>query len=162
MKLNEVYRSHTIITINDGSSSLFWHDAWILGGSHLPIKERFPRLFSFALDDKISVKDFIEDFDIGTYFQLPIYQEAMYELVTLNYDLSGLQRCPQEPDSWSWTPGEGSYSAKSYYTLAHSHLPDVDPCKWIWKSKCIMKIKVFAWLMPNDRLNTKDMFVRKH
>jgi hypothetical protein len=90
MKLNEVYRSHSVITINDGNNSLFWHDTWSLGGCHMPIKERFPRLFSFTLDDKISVRDFIEDFDIATYFQLPLSHEAMDELISLNIALHGL------------------------------------------------------------------------
>lgn len=29
--------------------------------------------------------------------------------------------------------------------------------KWIWKNRCIMKLKVFAWLLLLDRLNTEDM-----
>lgn len=32
----------------------------------------------------------------------------------------------------------------------------------IWKSKCMMRHKVFAWLMLVDRLNTKDMLCRRH
>mgnify|MGYP005826169711 FL=1 len=28
MKLNDVYRAHCIITINNGNNTLFWHDAW--------------------------------------------------------------------------------------------------------------------------------------
>mgnify|MGYP003702955895 CR=1 FL=1 len=34
--------------------------------------------------------------------------------------------------------------------------------KWIWKSKCTMKVKVFRWLLLIDRLNTRDMLDRKH
>ena len=33
---------------------------------------------------------------------------------------------------------------------------------WLWKIKCVMKIKVFAWLMFCDRLNTRDMLDRRH
>ena len=83
MKLNEIYRLHYVITINDGNSSLLWHDSWKLNGCYTPIKEKFPKLFSFALYDKISVKDFVEDFDIDTYFQQPLSHEAMDELDTL-------------------------------------------------------------------------------
>lgn len=32
---------------------------------------------------------------------------------------------------------------------------------WIWKSKCSMKVKVFAWLLLIDRLNTYDMLQRR-
>ncbi len=33
---------------------------------------------------------------------------------------------------------------------------------WLWKTKCVMKIKVFAWLLFCDRLNTRDMLDRRH
>ena len=33
---------------------------------------------------------------------------------------------------------------------------------WIWKSSCTLKIKVFAWMLIMDRLNTKDMVDRRH
>jgi len=32
---------------------------------------------------------------------------------------------------------------------------------WIWKSKCISKINFFAWLVLNDRLNTRNMLRRR-
>ena len=33
---------------------------------------------------------------------------------------------------------------------------------YIWKSRCLPKLKVFLWLLLKDRLNTKDLMVRKH
>jgi hypothetical protein len=33
---------------------------------------------------------------------------------------------------------------------------------YIWKSKCIIKIKMLAWLLLSDRLNTKDTIQRRH
>ena len=44
----------------------------------------------------------------------------------------------------------------------HAHIPIDMPAKWIWESRSTMKIKVFAWLMLNDRLNTRDLLVRRH
>jgi hypothetical protein len=41
----------------------------------------------------------------------------------------------------------------------HIQAPTFSP--WIWKSKCTPKIKTFFWLLANDRLNTKDMLIRK-
>ena len=31
-----------------------------------------------------------------------------------------------------------------------------------WKSRCMPKLKVFCWLLVNNRLNTKDLMLRKH
>lgn len=36
------------------------------------------------------------------------------------------------------------------------------PFVWLWKTKCVMKIKVFAWLPFTDRLNTRDKLDRRH
>ena len=73
-----------------------------------------------------------------------------------------LNRDPMIPDVWIWPGQSGGYTAKSFYMIMHSHLPTIKPCKWLWQSKCTMKIKVFGWLLFFDRLNTKDMLVRRH
>jgi hypothetical protein len=46
--------------------------------------------------------------------------------------------------------------------VMHAHLPLDELCKWLWGSRYNMKIKVFAWLLLNDRLNTRDMLPRRH
>ena len=109
MKINDVYRENSIVIVNSGDTALFWHDSWILNACSNPVKERFPRLVSFTLDDKISVRDFIQDLDIEAQFQLPLSPEAMDELQTLQLDIQGLERDPNAPDSWSWTPGKGVF-----------------------------------------------------
>jgi hypothetical protein len=68
LKLNGIYRAHSVIQVNMGDSTLFWHDTWDFLGSSTPIKDRYLRLFSFVLDDKISVKDFIDDQNHEAYF----------------------------------------------------------------------------------------------
>ena len=37
-----------------------------------------------------------------------------------------------------------------------------DAFKWIWKSKCTNKWKVFVWLLLANRLNTRGLLKRKH
>jgi hypothetical protein len=32
---------------------------------------------------------------------------------------------------------------------------------WVWKSDCIPTIKFFAWLLLNDRLNTRNILRRR-
>jgi hypothetical protein len=32
---------------------------------------------------------------------------------------------------------------------------------WIWKSKCILRVKFFAWLLLNYRLNNKNILRRR-
>lgn len=73
-----------------------------------------------------------------------------------------MQRNDIDNDIWNWVPAKGPFSAKSYYKVMHAHMPPDEPSKWLWSSRCTMKIKVFAWLLLNDRLNTRDMLLRRH
>lgn len=36
------------------------------------------------------------------------------------------------------------------------------PSKWIWKYACLSKQKYFFWLLIQDRLNSRDLLIRKH
>ena len=66
-------------------------------------------------------------------------------------------------DCWTWRlNGKGQYTAKKFYKLVHDPIQANPLLNWIWKSCCILKTKVFAWLVIMDRLNTKDMLIRRH
>jgi len=94
-------------------------------------------------------------------FHLPLTQQAADEYFCLKDWISNLQRDPQAADAWHW-PGKHGYTAKGFYNLMHSHMPTDQSCAWIWRSKWSMKIKVFGWLLMFDKLNTKDLLVRRH
>lgn len=159
-ELADNYRAVATVIVNSRDSVLLWSDGWHLDGSTRPLRDRLPHLFSYAIDDKISVSDFLSTPDIASLFNLPISQVAATELLCLQDWIANLQRNPMESDVWCWLD-KGNYSAKSYYTLMHTHLPVIQPCRWLWKSKCTMKIKCFTWLLFFDRLNTKDLLVRR-
>ena len=95
-------------------------------------------------------------------FFLPLSHEAALELQVLEGWIMALNRDTNIPGVWLWPGKSWSFSAKSFYTIMHSHLPTIQPCKWLWKSRCTMKIKVFGWLLFFDRLNTKDLLIRRH
>jgi hypothetical protein len=44
--------------------------------------------------------------------------------------------------------------------MGHSQIHD--SYKWLWKSKCQPKHKVFFWLLLKDRLNTRNILRRKN
>lgn len=122
MKLNDTFRMHSIITVNRGDSVLFWHDSWTVLNSSVPLRERFPRLFSFVLDDKLSFNDFIMEDELSSLFQLPLSQEAMQDLVDIQNGLKSMHRNVTDNDVWYWVPGKGPFSAKSFYIMMHAHL----------------------------------------
>ena len=160
MKLDNIYREFSQIMPGDGRSFLFWSDKWSLDNSSEPICRRFPRLFSYALDDKLSAAEVYATQDKASLFFLPLSVHAYGELHEMqrlldNNPLSG------EKDVWSYQWGD-SYRPARYYAAIHAHLQAPPVYSWLWKSSCTMKLKVFAWLLLSDRLNTRDLLRRRN
>jgi hypothetical protein len=158
MRLAMKYIPLCKITIGTGDTVLFWSDKW---HDH-PMMQRFPRLFSYSLDDKLSVRDFLLTPNKSELFELPLSQQAYHELIALEVVLDQCQVHEGISDSWSTVWKGGVFSSQSYYKHCFSSLPDVGIFKWIWRSRVILRIKVFAWLLVSDRLNTKDMLRRRN
>lgn len=58
--------------------------------------------------------------------------------------------------------GGSTYTSAKFYKYIFEALPEDVVLKAIWKSKCLPKLRVFAWLLFLDRLNTKDLMQRKN
>lgn len=56
---------------------------------------------------------------------LPLSHEAAQELHVLEDWIMALDRNTNIPDVWVWPGKSGAFSAKSFYTLMHSHLPTI-------------------------------------
>jgi hypothetical protein len=91
---------------------------------------------------------------------LPLSAQAYQELVQLQ-QLMQDNPLTQGNDQWAYCWGD-KYSSASFYRHIHNHLQVPNVYKWIWKSCCVMKHKVFAWLLLSDRLNTRDLLKRRH
>jgi hypothetical protein len=125
-----------------------------------PLSSRFPRLFSFVLDKDLSVAEVHVAPDMSQSFYLPLSAQAYQELMVVQ---QGMRDFPLSvtPDVWIYDWGD-KILPSSYYASLHAHLMVPPVFKWIWKSACMMNTKVFAWLLLNDRLNTKDLLVRRN
>jgi hypothetical protein len=158
--LMDKYRSIAKPEVKSGETVLFWTDVWNFDDSENSLSERFHRLFSFVKDDKISVRDMVMLIDRTEEFYRPLSAQAYEEFCFIQDKLDQLQLTPVGHDEWKCA--KGTYRAHHYYLSLYAHI-QVDPqYSWIWKSKCTMKLKMFAWLLLSDRLNTKDMIQRRH
>src|SRR4051794_22299103 len=63
-------------------------------------------------------------------------------------------------DSWTYSLNAGRFTPSNYKFLIASL--EVDPIFKLRKSKCMTKPKVFAWSLLMERLNTKDLMLRKN
>jgi hypothetical protein len=160
-KLRDNYRLVAKPTVVSGTLVLFWSDDWEVSGSRTPLRERFARLFSYAKDDKVSVKDMCQTEVLEDCFHLPLSTRGFDEFLQVSSWTDGIQLAADGIDEWKTSWNNGEYLPSKYYTFVHEPLSVCPVYTWIWKSKCIMRIKMFALLLLSDRLNTRDMLKQR-
>mgnify|MGYP000863857686 FL=1 len=161
-KLMDTFRAVSSVCVGKGDSLLFWSDSWEVDNSCIPLQDRFPRLFSFCIQKNSSVLEVMASGEFHSMFSLPLSEMAYRELNQLSGILSDISLDDNAKDCWYWKHGKKSgYTAKKYYDLVHEPIPTNPLLCWIWKSCCTMTIKMFAWLVIMDRVNTKDMIQRR-
>ena len=80
---------------------LFWEDLW--GSGVLALK--YPCLFSFARDQRISVKNVMEVHDLASLFALPLSEQAHDELQAMQNELLSVPFDDDQKDIWTLTWG---------------------------------------------------------
>ena len=65
-------------------------------------------------------------------------------------------------DIWSYIWGSAYFSSSKAYIHLIGHKVTYAAFKWLWKSACQNKHKVFLWLLLNNRLSTKEMLKRRN
>jgi hypothetical protein len=113
-----------------------------------------------VLNTQISARDVYMEEDLEDLFYRPLSQLAYHQFQEVVLLLQQNQ-ISDKNDVWSYVWGD-KYTSASFYKLIHAHIKVPSIYKWLWKSSCIMKTKVFAWLLLSDRLNTKDLLQRRH
>ena len=58
LKLYEKFCLLATPQVHAGDTMVFWLERWQIDNRIIALKDRFPRLHSFAIDDTITVKDF--------------------------------------------------------------------------------------------------------
>jgi hypothetical protein len=125
------------------------------------LSQEFPRLFSFALDQNISLRDMVNLDNIEEHFYLPLSAQAFDEFTQVGEIVLSQELNPEGKDVWKTQWKDGVYTASKYYHYMFRDQHASPILARIWKSKCILRIKFFAWLLINDRLNTRDMLRRR-
>ena len=112
LKLTPTFRGISKVQVVCGSTALFWKDLWadqLLQVSH-------PRAFSYAINEDISVKDFLSITSMSEAFHLPLLAQAHAEMRQLQEDTREMA-VSNEPDVWTYILGTETYTAHRYYTF---------------------------------------------
>ena len=146
-KLLTSFKGMAMIHLNDGASCLFWEDLWL---NRIP-EQQFPELFSFVKKKGISLKAVREAIGPEVLFHLPISEIALQQLLILAEDLNNLPET-SEPDLWSYIWGSPDFSISKTYVHFTGHRVIHAAYKWLWKSSCQNKHKVFFWFLLSEAL----------
>ena len=148
-----------MIQIRVVNTALFWKDLW----SDQPLETTYPRAFSFAREEDVSVQKLLRSCTIGEAFHIPISPQARVEVEEIQALTAEFNPESDRTDKWCcvWDAGGlGTFKSSDYYKFSFKDVPIDEGFPWIWESKCTNKWKVFAWMLFADRLNTRNMLRR--
>ena len=158
LRLHTQFRGVAICSPNKGDTISFWEDI-INGSIHSNI---FPRLLEFAKGPCVSLWKLRQADNLLNCFRIPMTREAYNEFLELQNFLSALPSVDQDSkDAWHFIWGQQRYSSSKYYQYQFREVLPNRSIFWIWKTKCVPKIKFFTWLLLNDRLNTRNILKRR-
>jgi hypothetical protein len=160
LKLLDNFRGIVAVKMGKGNTFLFWSDNWIVNQGNVPLKSRFPRLFSYVLNENVSAAEAYSTVELEDMFYLPLSTIAYQELQELKQVMeTNLVLDQQDVWSYCWGP---KYTTAQFYRKIHAHIKVPNIYRWLWKSCCIMRHKMFVWLVLRDRVNTRDLLQRRH
>lgn len=108
------------------------------------------------------VKEGLESSNLLRWFNLRMSDQTFAELALLQSFMHEVKFQEDLLDVWAWQGTTKSYTPKMFYTYAHRTHTFNPVHNWIWTSSCILNLKVFAWMLVMDRINTKDMVETRH
>ena len=93
-------------------------------------------------------------------FQLPLSVEAFDQYQDM---LASLQNysIQDHPDTWQYPAAARSYSVANTCRILLGEFQAIPAISWLWKACSQLKHKIFFWLQINDRLNTRELLLRK-
>jgi hypothetical protein len=119
MKQVDNFQGVSAVKLGRGDTFLFWTENWSLQGSIRPMKLRFPRLFSYVLNENLSAVEVYSN-ELMNLFYRPISAQAYQELQELQMIMSANPLSDQK-DVWSYAWGE-KYTSVQFYKHIHKHI----------------------------------------
>lgn len=148
--------TYTYTVVGDRPQALFWEDRWINGDSASDIAPCLCQLVPRRTRNRLTVRDGLTDRAWTRTITGGMSADAISEYLFLWNTLRDFQLTEVEDKTiWRWTP-DGSYSAKSAYSMLHTGSTPFLGHKLIWKTWAPLKIKIFPWLAFRRRHWTGD------
>lgn len=148
--------NHSFVVTYNGLAMFFWLDKWLLNS---PLKLAFPHLFSHSINDKVTVATVYQT-SLLSNLRDRLTNAASRELDCLLLLLQDF-RPSNRPDARALTHGPPLSARNAYTTISADDYFDLH-YDFIWSFAVPIKVKIFAWLLFRDWLNTKANLAHKH
>jgi hypothetical protein len=142
------FRTISRCLIGKGGTILFWKDLW---HTNSLLCDQFSRLFSFALDEDITVGDMVGAAELTSMFNLPLSAQAYHELIQVQSYLQMVSTNDQIKDTRVFPWGSSSYTSSKFYNFVFAQAPTDHALQAIWKSKSLPELHFFSWLLMKDK-----------
>ncbi|KAE8797607.1 hypothetical protein D1007_27263 [Hordeum vulgare] len=147
-----LFAASTGVTIGDGATTSFWFCSY-LGDRQLCLA--YPTVFAMSIKKNRIVREAMHDDRWILDLRHGNYIGIVHQVIQLAREIrqAGIMMEHGSPDSIKWTLcSSGQYSARSAYM---AHFENYQPSNFrelIWKIWVPGKIKMFLWLLHQDRL----------
>jgi hypothetical protein len=148
-------RKISFVLTNNGSSTFFWLDAWLLP---TPLADTYPHIFSHSTAPSVLVSHVMLN-GLHATLRNRLTSVASGELVSVLSLLQDVTPSDAADDRFL-THGSSFSSRCAYSLLSPDHVIDLN-AGYIWSSKAPIKVKIFGWLLCRDRLSTMANLHRK-
>jgi hypothetical protein len=158
LKLSEQFREIAHCLTGRGDTVSLWEDKLLQS----TFSEAFPNLYTYIKSHGTSLKDCLASSNLLDMFRLPMSRAAYNEYIIFRDELEFFRYNNEQDDIWIYQWNNGLFSSRQYYKHQNKDIVTPAPFCWIWKTKCMPKIKFFSWLLLKDRINTRDILRRRH
>jgi hypothetical protein len=156
MDSKEEYCKNRKMEIGNGYATSFWRDKWC---GDEPFCIKYKRLFDLSLNKEISVNGALRDSCNSLIFKRRLFGVGANLLENLKMDCEGY--CFKDSkDKPYWILDKKGFSVKSLYKQFKQNTTR-KPYWFIWKAKIPQRIKVFLWLILEDKILSKENLKKK-
>jgi hypothetical protein len=93
---------------------------------------------------------------------MPLSLIAFEQIQDIEDQMNNGNRTESEKYIWSYSAQGSKFKALGAYNFLKGHQVIEPAFKWMWKSRCQQKHRVFFWLLLMDRLSTRNILRRRN
>ncbi|WVZ53335.1 LOW QUALITY PROTEIN: hypothetical protein U9M48_004295 [Paspalum notatum var. saurae] len=157
MDVKQEFLSLGSFAIGDGTQVRFWEDTWC---GNQPLKLQYPSLFNIVRKKGATVADVMSSVPLNISFRRGLYGERLNywnELVGRVMNLA--LRVGRDKFIWGLNK-TGVFTVRSMYK--HLINNGIIVSQEIWKTKILLKTKIFMWYVKRGVLLTKDNLAKRN